>query len=245
MNELTATLNAERAVDHRRPRRDRAGDRGAGRPARRAGRDADLAGPARRGRHPGDPGQQEGHHRVAEHLQPVVSKLHAAGDKLAPGLNLLVSFPFPKEASEIVKGDYANTSIRAEISLDNFLTGGGGELRRSSRRSTSRTRSQVLNDVQKCLQSGNISSKACKKVLADLDLLQEAQEAVQEEEEQEQRGLPGHQPAARHPGLAGAARRPRPADPRRRPRRSLRVLARQRRTVRVARHHEPSTGVRA
>ena len=30
----------------------------------------------------------------------------------------------------------------------------------------------MLNDVLKCLQSGNITSKACKKVLADLDLLQ-------------------------------------------------------------------------
>jgi phospholipid/cholesterol/gamma-HCH transport system substrate-binding protein len=53
------------------------------------------------------------------HLRPVLSKLRAAGDQLAPGLNLLISFPFPKEASEIVRGDYANTSIRAEISLDN------------------------------------------------------------------------------------------------------------------------------
>jgi phospholipid/cholesterol/gamma-HCH transport system substrate-binding protein len=66
--------------------------------------------------------------KTLEHLRPVVSKLSAAGDELAPGLNLLVSFPFPDEASDVVKGDYANTSIRAEISLDNFLTGGGGEI---------------------------------------------------------------------------------------------------------------------
>ena len=58
MNDLTATLNAERTDDHRRARRGRAGDRGAGRPARRADRDARRAGPARRGRHPGDPGEQ-------------------------------------------------------------------------------------------------------------------------------------------------------------------------------------------
>ena len=71
---------------------------------------------------------KERHDRVAATTcEPVLAKLHAAGDELAPGLNLLVSFPFPKEASEIVKGDYANTSIRAEISLDNFLTGGGGD----------------------------------------------------------------------------------------------------------------------
>ena len=64
-----------------------------------------------------------------DHLQPVLQRLYEAGDDLAPGLNLLVSFPFPKEASEIVKGDYANTSIRADINLENLLpTGdpGGG-----------------------------------------------------------------------------------------------------------------------
>jgi phospholipid/cholesterol/gamma-HCH transport system substrate-binding protein len=107
--------------------------------------------------------------RILGHLEPILTQLRRAGDDLAPGLNLLVSFPFPKEASEIVKGDYANTSIRAEISLDNFLTGGGTtppippiEVPDPG---------QVLSDVQKCLQSGNIASKACTKVLADADLL--------------------------------------------------------------------------
>jgi phospholipid/cholesterol/gamma-HCH transport system substrate-binding protein len=108
------------------------------------------------------------------HLEPVLSQLHAAGDKLAPGLNLIISFPFPKEASEIVRGDYANTSIRADINLENFLPAGTtippidipdlpipdlppvGE---------------VLTDVQKCLQSLDLTSPACQKVLADVDLL--------------------------------------------------------------------------
>jgi phospholipid/cholesterol/gamma-HCH transport system substrate-binding protein len=109
-----------------------------------------------------------------DHLAPVLSKLRRAGDKLAPGLNLIVSFPFPKEASEIVRGDYANTSIRADINLENFFPAGttipdlpipdvptpdlppGG---------------QVLDDVQKCLRSGDLASQECQKVLADADLL--------------------------------------------------------------------------
>ena len=62
--------------------------------------------------------------KTLAHLSPVLSKLRAAGDQLAPGLNLLISFPFPKEASEIVRGDYANTSIRADISLENLLPPG-------------------------------------------------------------------------------------------------------------------------
>jgi phospholipid/cholesterol/gamma-HCH transport system substrate-binding protein len=108
------------------------------------------------------------------HLKPVLSRLRAAGDKLAPGLNLIISFPFPKEASEIVRGDYANTSIRADINLENFLPTGTTipdlpipdlpipDLPPAG---------QVLTDVQKCLQSGDLTSAACQKVLGDLDLL--------------------------------------------------------------------------
>lgn len=100
------------------------------------------------------------------HLRPILRRLHEAGDALAPGLNLLISFPFPKEASEIVKGDYANTSIRADISLENLLPDGGllppidvpdpGE---------------VIDGVIRCIQSGSLTSAACAKVLDDLDLV--------------------------------------------------------------------------
>jgi phospholipid/cholesterol/gamma-HCH transport system substrate-binding protein len=109
-----------------------------------------------------------------EHLGPVLGKLREAGDQLAPGLNLLISFPFPKEASEIVRGDYANTSIRAEISLENLLPPGAQPpdlplpdvpLPDLPPVGT------VVSDVQKCLQSADITSAACKKVLADADLL--------------------------------------------------------------------------
>jgi phospholipid/cholesterol/gamma-HCH transport system substrate-binding protein len=118
------------------------------------------------------------------HLKPILSQLRAAGDKLAPGLNLILSFPFPKEASEVVRGDYANTSIRADINLENFLPAGvnipdiplpdiplpdippvGG----------------VINDVQKCLQSGDLTSAACKKVLADVDLLTQLRKKCQKD----------------------------------------------------------------
>ena len=112
--------------------------------------------------------------RSLAHLKPVLSRLHQAGDKLAPGLNLIISFPFPKEASEIVRGDYANTSIRADINLENFLPAGTTippinipdiPLPDLPPVGT------VVSDVQKCLQSLNIASAACQRVLANLDLL--------------------------------------------------------------------------
>ena len=36
----------------------------------------------------------------------------------------MVSFPFPKEAAEVVKGDYANASIRASINLRTVIPPG-------------------------------------------------------------------------------------------------------------------------
>ncbi|MDO9497645.1 MAG: MCE family protein [Nocardioides sp.] len=106
------------------------------------------------------------------HLEPVVNRLRAAGDKLAPGLNLLVSFPFPQEASEIVLGDYANTSIRADINLANFFSaGGGGPLPDIPDLPLPGLPPILLNQVLDCVTSGNLGSKACAKVLANLNLL--------------------------------------------------------------------------
>jgi phospholipid/cholesterol/gamma-HCH transport system substrate-binding protein len=107
-----------------------------------------------------------------DHLQPVLQRLYEAGDDLAPGLNLLVSFPFPKEASEIVKGDYANTSIRADINLENLLPTGepGGGLP-----PILPDPGEVLSQIEKCLRSGDLTSKACQKVLDSVNLVQKLQ----------------------------------------------------------------------
>jgi phospholipid/cholesterol/gamma-HCH transport system substrate-binding protein len=104
-----------------------------------------------------------------DHLQPILSNLAAAGDSLAPGLNLLVSFPFPKEAGEIVKGDYANTSIRADINLDNIIPNGedGGGVPGLP------NPGEVLTQVEKCLRSGDLTSAACVKVLDSVNLLKQ------------------------------------------------------------------------
>jgi phospholipid/cholesterol/gamma-HCH transport system substrate-binding protein len=107
------------------------------------------------------------------HLEPVVERLRAAGDKLAPGLNLLVSFPFPQEASEIVLGDYANTSIKADLNLANFFSssGGGGPLPGVPGLPLPGLPGDALEKVLRCITSGKLDSVACAKVLADLALL--------------------------------------------------------------------------
>ncbi|MDQ6642589.1 MAG: MCE family protein [Actinomycetota bacterium] len=50
-------------------------------------------------------------------LAPTLRKLADAGDSLPKGLSLLVSFPFPKEAADIVKGDYANALFNVTFDL--------------------------------------------------------------------------------------------------------------------------------
>ena len=108
-------------------------------------------------------------------LRPILSNLSKAGDQLAPGLNLLVSFPFPKEASEIVQGDYANTSIRADISLENFVPAGVDLPEIPGLPDLPGIPDLPglpgLSVVQKCLRSRNIASGSCVKVLGSLTLL--------------------------------------------------------------------------
>jgi phospholipid/cholesterol/gamma-HCH transport system substrate-binding protein len=51
------------------------------------------------------------------HLQPILAELVAAGDALPRSLELIVSFPFPDEALEVIKGDFANTSARVNLDI--------------------------------------------------------------------------------------------------------------------------------
>ncbi len=55
------------------------------------------------------------------HLKPTLTKLADAGDSLAPGLSMLASFPFPKEAANIVRGDYANALFHMDINLGDVI----------------------------------------------------------------------------------------------------------------------------
>ncbi|MCR6031147.1 MCE family protein [Nocardioides sp. zg-579] len=53
-----------------------------------------------------------------DHLRPILKRLNETGDSLPRGLSLLISFPFPEQASEIVKGDYANAKFALDVSLE-------------------------------------------------------------------------------------------------------------------------------
>jgi phospholipid/cholesterol/gamma-HCH transport system substrate-binding protein len=55
------------------------------------------------------------------HLQPTLTRLADAGDALPKGLSLMASFPFPKEAGNIARGDYANALFHVDIDLNQII----------------------------------------------------------------------------------------------------------------------------
>lgn len=55
------------------------------------------------------------------HLRPILRSLNEAGQSLPNAMDLFISFPFPKEASEVVQGDYADTEIAMDLSIDNIV----------------------------------------------------------------------------------------------------------------------------
>ncbi|MFF5532291.1 MCE family protein [Streptomyces cinerochromogenes] len=50
-------------------------------------------------------------------LQPILQELVKAGDDLPDSLELLTTYPFPRNATDAVKGDYVNLRITADLDL--------------------------------------------------------------------------------------------------------------------------------
>ncbi|MFC5731309.1 MULTISPECIES: MCE family protein [Nocardioides] len=107
--------------------------------------------------------------KILKDIGPVLRKLREADEQLAPGLNLMVSFPFPQSANKIVQGDYADTRIKADFDFVNLY------------KSLDIPEVQlpdlegVPNQVVRCLRSGSLTSAACAKVLDDVNLLKNLQ----------------------------------------------------------------------
>ncbi len=63
---------------------------------------------------------------VAElrHLEPVLRELANTGDDLVPGLVAAASYPFPVDAADTIRGDFANVVFRMQIRLTPISEGG-------------------------------------------------------------------------------------------------------------------------
>ncbi|MFM9371447.1 MCE family protein [Streptomyces sp. Da 82-17] len=51
------------------------------------------------------------------HLRPILEQLNKAGDNLPNSLELLTTYPFPRSATNAIKGDYVNLKITADLDL--------------------------------------------------------------------------------------------------------------------------------
>ncbi len=58
------------------------------------------------------------------HLEPVLRKLSDTGDSLVPGLVSAASYPFPMDAADAIKGDFANVVFSMQFKLTPVSEGG-------------------------------------------------------------------------------------------------------------------------
>lgn len=117
-------------------------------------------------------------------LDPVLSQLQASGQNFVNAFSVALTYPFvdevvgrdPQVARNLQMGDYTNLSIKLDLSLDQngslpIPSGLPTDLPTlPTNLPTSLPTSEItkiLGDVAKCLQSGDITSKACTKVLGD------------------------------------------------------------------------------
>ncbi|WP_181771137.1 MCE family protein [Amycolatopsis pittospori] len=54
-------------------------------------------------------------------LQPTLKKLTEAGQDLPTALRILLTYPFPDYAGNVIKGDYANVEAKIDLNLDTLL----------------------------------------------------------------------------------------------------------------------------
>ncbi len=104
-------------------------------------------------------------------LNPVLTELANSGDDFVKSFNVFLTYPFvdevvgrdPQVARNLHMGDYTNLSIELDLSL----TGqdGPGTPTLPTNLPTVIDPTVILDNVTKCLRSGDLTSKACQKVL--------------------------------------------------------------------------------
>jgi len=105
-------------------------------------------------------------------LDPVLTELAASGDDFVKSFNVFLTYPFvdevvgrdPQVARNLHMGDYTNLSIQLDLSVtgDN----NGPTVTPPTNLPSQIDPTVILDNVTKCLKSGDPTSKACKKVLA-------------------------------------------------------------------------------
>jgi len=102
-------------------------------------------------------------------LNPVLTGLSQAGDDFVKSFNVFLTYPFvdevvgrdPQVARNLHMGDYTNLSVELDLSV----TGDSSSPSLPTDVPTILNPTEILDDVTKCLRSGDLTSKACKRVL--------------------------------------------------------------------------------
>lgn len=115
-------------------------------------------------------------------MQPVLHQFAEAGDSFVNAFHAFLTYPFvdevvgrdPQVARNLHMGDYTNLAITLDIAIEGSGEDGTGlptDLPTDIIDPTA-----VLGDVVKCLRSGDLTSKPCRRVLADVGKLLELRE---------------------------------------------------------------------
>ena len=116
-----------------------------------------------------------------QRLDPVLTQLAASGDNFTNAFHVFLTYPFvdevvgrdPQVARNLHMGDYTNLSITLDVDV-----AGGASASPSlpTNLPTVINPTVIVNDVLACLQSGSLTSEACKKVLANAQKLLQLRE---------------------------------------------------------------------
>ena len=112
-------------------------------------------------------------------LVPVLTELANSGDDFANAFHVFLTYPFvdevvgrdPQVARNLHMGDYTNLSVQMDIKIADQE-----EPTLPTNLPTVIDPTVIVDNVLKCIQSGDIDSKACQKVISNLESLEELRE---------------------------------------------------------------------
>jgi phospholipid/cholesterol/gamma-HCH transport system substrate-binding protein len=130
-----------------------------------------------------------------QNLTPILSRLVEAGDAFPKSLNVFLTYPFvdevvgrnPTVARNLHMGDYTNLSVKLDLSIPLGGTSAPPITVPTSLSTSLPTvidPTVILDNVTKCIQSGDLSSNACQKVLGSPQALLQLKQECKKSENQ-------------------------------------------------------------
>ena len=116
-------------------------------------------------------------------LNPVLTELANSGDAFVKSFNVFLTYPFvdevvgrdPQVARNLHMGDYTNLSVQLDLDLSGGITGAPSGLPTLLPSDLDPT--VLIDQVTRCLRSGDLTSKACTKLLSSAEGLAQLKQA--------------------------------------------------------------------